>query len=125
MGKRSRKRADGPVRAGGRDRVTAAPRHDVPKTPRKPGQSRMDRFIEQADARPKAPWHPFPLVELSVLVGIVLIVIGLLNHNSHRGRLAIVFGVVLASVAGLETAVRDHFSGFRSHSSLLASMPTI
>jgi hypothetical protein len=105
--------------------VATTPRHDVPKAPRKPGQSRFDRIVEQAEQRPKAPWHPFPLVELSVLVGIVLIVIGLINHDSHRGRLAIVFGAVLASIGGLETAVRDHFSGFRSHSSLLATMPAI
>jgi hypothetical protein len=122
MGKRSRKRADGPVRAPA---TTAAPRPDLPRTPRKPGQSRFDRFIEQADARPKPPWHPIPLVELSVLGGIVLIVVGLLNHGDRQGRIAIIFGVVLASVAGLDTALREHFSGFRSHSALLGSLPAV
>ena len=34
---------------------------------------------------PKSPWHPFPLVELCVLAGIVLIVLGLLELR-HRPR---------------------------------------
>ncbi|MEA2126600.1 MAG: hypothetical protein QOI80_3382 [Solirubrobacteraceae bacterium] len=122
MGKRSRKRADGPVRA---PTVAPSPRTDLPRAPRKPGQSRIDRFIEQGEARPKPPWHPVPLIELSVLAGIVLIVIGLINHNDRQGRLAAVFGVALASLAGLDTALRDHFSGFRSHSALLGSLPAV
>jgi lysylphosphatidylglycerol synthetase-like protein (DUF2156 family) len=105
--------------------ATAAPRHGAPRPARKPGQSRIDRFIEQADARPKPPWHPVPLIELSVLAGIVLIVIGLLNHGDRQGRLAVVFGVALASLAGLDTALREHLSGFRSHSALLGAMPAV
>lgn len=119
MGKRSRKRATGPVRT---PQVAPAPR---PSERRRPGQSRVDRFIEKADARPKPPWHPFPLVELSVLVGLALMIFGAIKAEDRQGRLAIVFGLVLASLAGLETAVRDHFTGFRSHSALLAAFPAV
>ena len=78
------------------------------------------------DERPKAPWHPFPLVELAVLVGIVLIVIGALTGlDSDRGRLALLCGLVLASLGGLDTALREHFNGFRSHSSVLAGLPAV
>jgi lysylphosphatidylglycerol synthetase-like protein (DUF2156 family) len=122
MGKRSRKRADGPVRAPA---APAAPRPSAPVAPRRPGQSRFDRYVERADARPKPPWHPVPLIEVSVLAGIVLIVVGLINHSDRQGRLAVVFGVVLASLAGLDTAVREHYSGYRSHSALLAGTPTV
>jgi hypothetical protein len=118
MGKRSRKRATGPVRAP--EAAPAAP----PRRGTRP-RSRFDRIVERADARPKPPWHPVPLVELSVLAGIVLIVIGLINREDQQGRLAIVLGVALASLAGLDTAAREHFAGFRSHSSLLAAVPTI
>lgn len=85
----------------------------------------MDRFIEKADARPKPPWHPVPLIELSVLAGIVAIVVGIINREDEQGRLAILLGLALASLAGLDTAVREHFTGYRSHSSLLAAMPTV
>ncbi len=79
-----------------------------------------------SDERPKAPWHPFPLVELCVLVGIVLIVIGLIvGFDSDRGQLALVCGVLLASLGGLDTAVREHFNGYRSHSSVLAGLPGV
>ena len=119
MGKRSRKRTTGPVRA---PQVVPAPR---PADRRRPGQSRVDRYIEKADARPKPPWHPVPLVELSVLAGIVLLVVGVINRDTREGRLAGVFGLVLASLGGLDTAVRDHFAGFRSHSALLAAFPAV
>jgi hypothetical protein len=77
------------------------------------------------DERPKAPWHPFPLVELSILVGIVLIVLGLFVVDGDRGRILLVFGLVLGSLGGLDTALREHFAGFRSHSALIAGLPAV
>src|SRR5215210_5844657 len=79
-----------------------------------------------SDERPKAPWHPVPLVELSVLVGLILIVVGFITGiGSHGGRLALLCGLVLASLGGLDTALREHFAGFRSHSSVLAGLPAV
>ena len=107
MGRRSRARraAQGPAAAPG------------PPTPR---PARL------TDERPKAPWHPVPLVELSVLVGIVLIVLGFLSGlETDRGRLALLCGLALASLGGLDTALREHFAGFRSHSTLLAGLPGV
>lgn len=79
-----------------------------------------------SDERPKAPWHPFPLVELCVLVGIVLLVVGaIVGLNTDRGRLALLCGLLLASLGGLDTALREHFSGYRSHSSVLAGLPAV
>ncbi len=37
----------------------------------------------------------------------------------------LVAGMVLASLAGLETALREHLAGFRSHSTLLAAAPAV
>ena len=97
MGRRSRNRA-----------ATAPP---PPRTP--------------ADERPKPPWHPFPLVELCALAGIVLIVLGLLDLESDRGLLLLLAGMVLGSLAGLETALREHFSGYKSHAAVLAGIPGV
>src|SRR4051794_4469882 len=122
MGKRSRKRPHGAVRAA--EPAPAPPPRRAPVRPttaRRPGQSRFDRMVERADERPKPPWHPVPLVEICVLVGIVLLIVGVVDHGSSRGRILIVFGLSLASVAGLETAAREHFAGYRSHSTLLAA----
>jgi hypothetical protein len=78
-----------------------------------------------AGERPRAPWHPFPLVELSVLVGLVLLVWGLVRFDDDGGRVMLVCGMALASLGGLDTALREHFSGFASHALLLAALPAV
>jgi hypothetical protein len=74
------------------------------------------------EERPKPPWHPFPLVELCVLAGIVLLVLGFLNLDSDRGRAMLVGGMLLGSLGGLDTALREHFSGYRSHTMIIAGL---
>ncbi len=77
------------------------------------------------DERPKAPWHPFPLVELAVLAGIVLLILGLLDYGTDRGRAMLICGMLLGSLGGLDTALREHFAGFRSHTAVLAGIPAV
>jgi hypothetical protein len=94
-------------------------------TPRAGGDDLPPRPAPLSDERPKAPWHPFPLVELAVLVGIVLIVAGLISHNSQRGRGLLVLGLALGSLGGLDTSAREHFAGYRSHTLVLALLPAV
>ena len=68
------------------------------------------------EERPPAPWGSFPLVELCVLAGIVLLVVGIVGAH----QTAIGVGVVLAGLGGLEVSVSEHFAGYRSHTTLLA-----
>jgi len=70
----------------------------------------------RADERPPAPWGEFPLAELTILAGIALLAVGLVGTHPT----AIGVGVVLASLGGLEVSVREHFAGYRSHTTLLA-----
>ena len=71
-----------------------------------------------ADERPPAPWGSFPLAELSVLGGIVMLVIGVVTQSPT----AIGIGVVLAALGGLEVSAREHFAGYRSHTTLLSGV---
>src|SRR4051812_25589253 len=104
-----------------RARRAAQPPGDAPRA-----SAPVPRPARLTDERPKAPWHPVPLVELSVLVGIVLIVLGFVSGiEGGRGRLALLCGLALASLGGLDTALREHFAGFRSHSTLLAGLPGV
>lgn len=70
----------------------------------------------RADERPPAPWGSFPLAELSVLAGIIALIAGLVS----RSPTTIGVGVVLAALGGLEVSAREHFAGYRSHTTLLA-----
>jgi hypothetical protein len=74
------------------------------------------------DERPPAPWGSFPLVELVVLVGILMLIAGaIVGTDVKRGQVLLGTGLVLASLAGLELSIREHFGGYRSHTALLAS----
>ena len=70
----------------------------------------------KADERPPAPWGSFPLAELTILAGIVVLAIGVAGQNPT----AIGVGAVLGASGGLEVSVREHFAGYRSHTTLLA-----
>jgi hypothetical protein len=75
--------------------------------------------------RPPAPWGSFPLSELVVLVALVLGVIGFVNLDTHRGRVMVGAAMILGSLGGLEVSIREHFAGFRSHTTLLAGSTAV
>ena len=60
-----------------------------------------------------------------MLVGLVLLVWGLFRFDDDGGRVMLVCGMALASLGGLDTALREHFSGFASHALLLAALPAV
>jgi lysylphosphatidylglycerol synthetase-like protein (DUF2156 family) len=72
--------------------------------------------IAKSDERPPAPWGNAPLAELAILAGIVCLGIGI--FGSHETLIGV--GVGLAAVGGMEVAIREHFAGYRSHTTLLA-----
>lgn len=68
------------------------------------------------DERPPAPWGKVPLAELVILAGIVSLGYGVIGGHPT----AIGIGVALAGLGGMEVAIREHFAGYRSHTTLLA-----
>ena len=104
MGRRTRKRGA---------MTTRAERDAARRTPaaRRPARSE----------RPPAPWGSFPLSELVILIGIVVMVWGFLS-GTGKGEERVAAGLVLASLGGAELALREHLAGFRSHSALLAGV---
>jgi lysylphosphatidylglycerol synthetase-like protein (DUF2156 family) len=72
--------------------------------------------VPKADERPPAPWGKAPLAELAILAGIVCLAIGILG--GHPTLIGV--GVALAGIGGMEVAIREHFAGYRSHTTLLA-----
>jgi hypothetical protein len=121
--KRGKRRATPPARPVPRPpaRPAPAPRGSAPT-----GMAARSARGKPIEDRPKAPWHPVPLAELCVLVGIVLIVVGLIaGVSGDRGRLLLVTGLALGSLGGLDTAAREHFSGWASHTAVLAGVPAV
>ncbi len=72
-------------------------------------------------ARPPAPWDPFPLTELGILLGLICLVVGLfVSGDLQKAMLAA--GFTLAVLGGLDTTLREHFNGYRSHAGMLAGI---
>ena len=69
-----------------------------------------------SDERPEAPWGKAPLAELAIFAGIICLAVGI--FGSHETMIGV--GVGLAAVGGMEVAIREHFAGYRSHTTLFA-----
>ncbi|HEY3866007.1 MAG TPA: hypothetical protein VGL54_07985 [Solirubrobacteraceae bacterium] len=78
--------------------------------------------------RPQAPWHPLPLSELLILVGAIGAAFGLirLSHGgiSHGGP-ALFAGIAAVLIGTVEVTLREHLSGYRSHTLLLTLLPVL
>lgn len=77
---------------------------------------RPAKRVSTPDERPPAPWGDVPLAELVILAGIVCLAIGAIGGHP----VLIGVGVACAGLGGLEVAIREHFAGYRSHTTLLA-----
>ncbi len=71
--------------------------------------------------RPPGPFGGVPVSELAILIGGVGLLLGVLDE---RGS-ALVVGAIVCALGVLEVTAREHFSGFRSHSALLAGFPAL
>jgi hypothetical protein len=116
MGRRSRKRATSPV----------APRRPAGSGAPAPAAAapRAATYKSRREDAPKPAWAPFPLTELCILLAIVLLALGLFSHGDRRGVL-LAGGIAVVTLAAGELAVREHFAGYRSHTSLLAGICAI
>ncbi len=85
-----------------------------------PSKRRRDNID---DAPPPAPWGSFPLVELAVFVGLVMLILGFFVVDGSRGPILVATGLVLGSIGGFELSIREHFAGYRSHTLILAGIP--
>jgi hypothetical protein len=124
MGRRTRKRADllgaGATRAE-RD-AARAERAEAARRERHVAEPARRSGRPAPGDRPAAPWGSFPLSELVILLGIVIVVWGFLSGRAGQERIAA--GLVLASLGGGELALREHLAGYKSHSALLAGVAT-
>ncbi len=74
--------------------------------------------------RPGAPWHPLPLSELLILVGAIAAALGLARsgHDASGGGRLLLAGLVAVGAGTIEVTLREHRSGYRSHTVMLAGL---
>jgi hypothetical protein len=60
-------------------------------------------------------------VELVVLLAVIMLVAGFVSSNITM----LVTGLTLGMLAGLELSIREHFAGYKSHTTVLAGFPTV
>lgn len=125
MGRRSRKRAEEGVAGSGSTRAERdEARRERARREREgkpaPKPSRRAGTRPPLSERPRPLWAPLPLTELLVLAGIALMVWGFVSGGGREANAKLAAGLAVASIAGLELAVREHVTGFRSHSTMLA-----
>jgi hypothetical protein len=71
--------------------------------------------------RPPGRFGALPVSEIAILIGAVVLVVGVIR----KGGPALIGGVVICVFGVLEVTTREHFSGYRSHTVLLAAMPAV
>jgi hypothetical protein len=121
MGRRSRKRASEPVAPPEpRDPPAVGGRASIP-----PAAPRTATYKARREDAPQPPWAPFPLTELCILLSIVLLAIGFLFADGERRGVLLGGGFLLVTLAAGELSLREHFAGYRSHTSLLAGICAI
>jgi hypothetical protein len=77
--------------------------------------------------RPPALWHPLPLSELLILIGAIVAVIGFKRVNSEGsgGAPTLIAGIAAVAIGTFEVTLREHRSGYRSHTVMLAALPVL
>jgi hypothetical protein len=82
---------------------------------------RAHRRLGREGERPPGPFGGLPISELAILAGFVGVVVGVVQG----GGAALIVGIVVCALGVVEVTAREHFSGFRSHSALLALIPAV
>jgi hypothetical protein len=71
--------------------------------------------------RPPSPFGGLPISEIAIFAGGVGAAVGLIQG----GGAALAVGLIVCTLGVVEVTAREHFSGFRSHASLLAALPSV
>jgi hypothetical protein len=117
--RRSRKRQ----RSGAPSRPVAVKRREQAPA-RRPATATPSERANPLRAYGPPPPNRFggvPVSEIAILAGAVGLVVGLVTRNIS----ATIAGIVVCGLGVLEFTAREHFSGYRPHTTLLAAFPAV
>jgi hypothetical protein len=127
--------------AAQKSRRRSRKRHTPNKTPRAvPSERREQRADRQVRAerdhrrntgafgtlgtlgeRPTSPFGGVPVAEIAILAGGVALIVGFIRG----GGVTVVVGLIVCALGVIEVTGREHFSGYRSHTTLLSAIPAV
>ena len=84
-------------------------------------QRQVNNSLKAYGDPPPSPFGGLPVSEVAILAGAIALIIGFLNH----GGPALIAGVVVCALGVIEFTGREHFSGYRSHATLLAAVVVV
>ncbi len=84
-------------------------------------QRRAKRQLGTEGERPPSPFGGLPVSEIAIFVGAIGAVVGVIQG----GGVALIVGLIVCTLGVVEVTAREHFSGFRSHASLLSAVPAV
>jgi hypothetical protein len=86
------------------------------------GQTRRaERQLGTEGERPRSPFGGLPVSEIAIAAGLVAVVVWLIRG----GTATLIVGLVVCALGVIEFTAREHFSGYRSHTTLLAALPAV
>jgi hypothetical protein len=85
-------------------------------------QQRAQRQLGTEGERPPSPFGGVPVSEIAIFAGLVALVVWFFSRGSVG---LLIVGLAVCALGVLEVTAREHFSGYRSHTMLLAAIPAI
>lgn len=82
---------------------------------------RSQRQLGTEGERPPSPFGGIPVSEIAIFAGLVAIIVWLIRG----GTATLIVGLVVCTLGVLEVTAREHFSGYRSHTTLLSAVPAV
>lgn len=121
---RSKRRARKARKPGSAPRAVASSRREERVQRRDDARRELKRGSRQLGRegeRPESPFGGLPISEVAIFVGLIGGVIGYLQSSTP----ALVVSLVVCGLGVYEITAREHFSGYRSHTVLLAALPAV
>ena len=81
----------------------------------------QSRQLGTVGERPPSPFGGVPVSEIAIFAGLVAIVVWLIRG----GTVTLIVGLAVLALGVVEVTAREHLSGYRSHTTLLAAIPSV
>ena len=82
---------------------------------------RRESMLGAYGERPASLFGGLPVSEIAIFIGALGAAVGFFGHNNP----ALIVGLIVCALGVAEFTAREHFSGYRSHASLLAALPAV